>query len=283
MSAFIVSKQQIDVLVAAGIKVACEDTDRVSPERCSELGQKLLDECVRSVSYRYSDSDLGDLPGTFQSETIPGTSETIEYGEWLTPYRYHQPAEIFREIVADEIGCYEYQSCEHPEWEDSFARHYCVGLRASLTEIPPAPQPEPEPQLDSAELERLYGDLSRDETIRRIRTALKRRSGKAWSVTGGRGTGWGWIRIDAPPKRRTGKHVQKPGAKFGEYEHIDTGVPQEFGIMTPQDCAELAQLLGKDRVHHQGESIPSGSDYYREYIDRAEGREVRAYGKQYWD
>ena len=44
--------------------------------------------------------------------------------------------------------------------------------------------------------------MDRNETIKRIRTALRKRSGKAWSVKGGRGTAWGWIQIDAPPSRR---------------------------------------------------------------------------------
>ena len=48
----------------------------------------------------------------------------------------------------------------------------------------------------------------RDTTIKRIKTALQQRSGKTWSVTGGRGTAWGWITIDAPPRRRTWRWVQ---------------------------------------------------------------------------
>ncbi len=45
--------------------------------------------------------------------------------------------------------------------------------------------------------------LTRHEAIKRIKTALQKRSGKTWSVTGGRGTAWGWLRIDASPKRCT--------------------------------------------------------------------------------
>lgn len=98
----------------------------------------------------------------------------------------------------------------------------------------------------------------RDETIKAIRQALRKRSGKAWSVTGGRGTAWGWIRITAPPARSTG-----------------------YGAMNDTDRAELSALLGKD-VHHQGESIPSSSDYYREAIDRANGRTPTVIGQPYW-
>src|SRR5919106_1076456 len=45
----------------------------------------------------------------------------------------------------------------------------------------------------------------RDEAIRQIRAALRRRSGRAWSVTGGRGTAWGWITITAPRARRAAR------------------------------------------------------------------------------
>lgn len=45
--------------------------------------------------------------------------------------------------------------------------------------------------------------MDRNEAIDRIRKGLRRRSGKAWTVRGGRGTAWGWIRVEAPPRRRT--------------------------------------------------------------------------------
>lgn len=105
--------------------------------------------------------------------------------------------------------------------------------------------------------------MARNEAIRRIRAALKQRSGKTWSVTGGRGTSWGWITIEAPPARRVG-----------------------FGYTSPEDCAELIALLGTSRKagdYHQGVHIPSGGDYRQEYVDRAEGRPPSVIGSQYWD
>lgn len=58
---------------------------------------------------------------------------------------------------------------------------------------------------------------SRDEAIREIKRALEKRSGKRWSVTGGRGTAWGWITIDAPPARRTWRHEPQPAVKAEAY------------------------------------------------------------------
>lgn len=126
----------------------------------------------------------------------------------------------------------------------------------------------------------------RDETVKRIKTALQRRSGKQWSVTTGRGTAWGWINIDAPPSRRTwGSRLKadaSPAQLPEDYEEYDTGTPG--GHMSPADRAELATLLGLDRpVHFQGQSIAASGDYYREYIDRAEGRAPAAIAKPYWD
>lgn len=103
--------------------------------------------------------------------------------------------------------------------------------------------------------------MDRNETIAQIKAALKRRSGKAWSVTGGRGTAYGWITIHVAPKSRN-----------------------EYGYMSDADRAELAQLLGYDRpVHMQGVDIPASSAYYQEFIDRANGRAPSVTGKPYWD
>lgn len=102
-------------------------------------------------------------------------------------------------------------------------------------------------------------DLDRNVAIKLIRDALKKRSGKQWSVTGGRGTSWGWIEINSPPARRV------------NYE------------MTPADAAELAGLLGLDRAHSQGVSIAASSDHRREYIERARGQEPTKIAERYWD
>lgn len=103
--------------------------------------------------------------------------------------------------------------------------------------------------------ERPTQDLTRKAVSARIKAALKARSGKAWSVTCGRGTSGGWITIAA-----------RPG---------DT--------LTKEEQAELAKLLGKEAVHCQGEKIPASHDYYREYVDRAEGRTPEVVGEPYWD
>lgn len=99
-----------------------------------------------------------------------------------------------------------------------------------------------------------------EEAVKAIRKALKERSGKDWSVKHGRGTAYGWITIASPPRRK-----------------VDTF------YMSPEDCAELATLLGKETVHYQGESVPASSDHRAEYVARAQGKTPEVYGVQYWD
>lgn len=110
--------------------------------------------------------------------------------------------------------------------------------------------------------------MDRDEAILRIRKGLRARTGRDWSVTGGRGTAWGWISIEAPPRRRIDQNGQ-PG-------------PNAY-YTSEEDCAILAAALGLDRVHFQGVSIPASSDYRTEYVDRAEGRAPSVVGQPYWD
>ena len=114
--------------------------------------------------------------------------------------------------------------------------------------------------------------MDRNEAITKIKAALKRRSGKSWSVTGGTGTAYGWIRIDVLPAQR--KYT------FDGTELTTT--PCGYASLAAR--TELAQLLGfKEPIHPQGRPIPASYDYYEEYISRAEGVTPTIYGQQYWD
>ena len=123
-----------------------------------------------------------------------------------------------------------------------------------------------------------------NEVVKLIKKALQRRSGKAWSVKHGRGTAYGWINIDAPPARCTWTRHEtgQTATGFAVYEEKNDARPGH-GFMSPHDRKELAELLGLEVVHGQGESIPASSAHYQEYIDRAEGRAPRVWGEQYWD
>ena len=124
----------------------------------------------------------------------------------------------------------------------------------------------------------------RNATIKAIRTALQRRSGKPWSVTGGKGTAWGWIHIDAPPARRTWRHFLPSGHADIPSNYLEGDSGRPGGHMGPEDRAALSQLLGLSApCHMQGESVPSQLDYRMEYLARAHGQTPAAIGVPLWD
>lgn len=105
--------------------------------------------------------------------------------------------------------------------------------------------------------------MDRDVAIKRIKTALKKRSGKDWSVKGGRGTAWGWIKIDAPPRRKTWDWVQtqtpeppSPGACYRGAMNVTPGYRVDCGaydpILSPADdpWAREAAESGRPLVYN---------------------------------
>lgn len=130
--------------------------------------------------------------------------------------------------------------------------------------------------------------MDRNQVIKALKAALKSRSGKVWSVTGGKGTAWGWITINAIPSRRTWKNIPTSGNEVaqapGHENWVEINEPDyEFGHMGPDDRAELASLLGLERVNYQGHSIPASSAHYREALERAHGLPVTQIAQPYWD
>lgn len=127
MSAFVVNKSHINALIHAGMAVQYppmswyHEGQRyiLNDETADQVGQMLLDECVHSVSYRYEGEGIASLPGPCNAE-------------WLIPFEYHftdkRPTPL---QTLKLISCYEYQSCEHPEWKASQAKAFCAALRDS--------------------------------------------------------------------------------------------------------------------------------------------------------
>lgn len=79
--------------------------------------------------------------------------------------------------------------------------------------------------------------MDRKTAQTRIRKALKTITGRAWSVTGDRGTAWGWITVHAMPKDRVG----------------------EFGYLSDEDAETLTLIIytgfGVHRVSGQGHLV----------------------------
>jgi hypothetical protein len=239
----------------------------------------LYQENIKSVSARYPGNTL---------DTLPGPCEKPEHLAVTVGDIFNSPS-IQPVAILKMCDCLEYQSCETSDYRESPAFTLLDRIRAAaIRQLPgyddapweytgpekPKPAPKAEPQKPEYPP---ITDTSRNAVTARIKAALKKRSGLDWSVTGGRGTDYGWIKINAP-KARLVCYCKAFGLEDGE--NCDHKWPS---YMSPEDRARLGELLGLENVHGQGVSIPASTSYYEEYIDRAEGRAPRTYGQKYWD
>lgn len=158
MSAFVVDKVHIDLLVTAGLELpgrygpmswfyrdpTAEERERASVpgvaipvssvELANELrrtltrgtasfvGMTLWLENVASIEFRYPDTEEThrNYPGPIAFER-----------EQAESYHFEKvPGMVDPLVVLKAISCYEYQSCEHPGWAVSEAAAYCRQLQA---------------------------------------------------------------------------------------------------------------------------------------------------------
>jgi len=162
MSAFVVSQQHIEAMLKAAMTYgrqggfhwlapearADSDFERgqvwgptsvATARRCrreldsdtlNETGRMLLTENVRSVCHRYDEPmDSTDLPGPVGFSLAEATFSSFHVA-------MHTPL-LEPVAVLKAIACYEYQSCEHPDWEGSESKAFCEALRhAAINALP---------------------------------------------------------------------------------------------------------------------------------------------------
>lgn len=117
MSAYVVDKAHVDALVTAGLvygrryplRWGADHQHVLDHENAGEVGAMLWRENDRSVSYRYSEGPTG-------------------YGTDV-PYEHKQRPVLSPVAVLKALDCYEYQTCEHPDWRQSQAYQFCDSLR----------------------------------------------------------------------------------------------------------------------------------------------------------
>lgn len=90
-------------------------------DRAAEVANMLWLENIKSVSHRY--------PGDKTSATLPGPTD----GNFLVTARDFagMPPAVEPVQLMKSIACFEYQSCEHPGWEQSNAHAFCRSLESS--------------------------------------------------------------------------------------------------------------------------------------------------------
>jgi hypothetical protein len=142
MSAYMVSKEHIDILVMTAIYGPAEASDRnrwypahgysiaVSPQTADELGAALIAENLASIHARYPDTITNP-------QNTPGPA--VRY--WESAYKFPKVGHIGKPLPAlDAIGAvrsYTYQSCEHHGWETSDVKRFCASLIDNLISYVP--------------------------------------------------------------------------------------------------------------------------------------------------
>jgi len=126
MSAYLVSRGHIRYLVEAALHLDQEGlrhywhdgrSHYVNELTADDLGLMLWTECAKSVGARYPNDGPDDLPGPI--------GDGPRFGYVHVPVWHHSPVPV---AVLKAIRCYEYQTCEHAEWESSAAKAFCDAL-----------------------------------------------------------------------------------------------------------------------------------------------------------
>lgn len=86
------------------------------PQRQAEVANMLWEENLKSVAYRYQDDQL---PGPEGEDFIVTPQDVLDH-HWPQ----FDPVQVLKAC-----NHYEYQSCEHPEWQDSEAKAFIEALR----------------------------------------------------------------------------------------------------------------------------------------------------------
>ena len=116
MSAFIVGNDHIDALMTFCIDKRVSfyngvERVQITNQNAEEIGRILLDENVKSVHYRYE--------GRIENDELNAGADY----SFRRFSHYAGPLSPLKIIWG--VRCLEYQSCEHPEWEQSIAWRIC--------------------------------------------------------------------------------------------------------------------------------------------------------------
>lgn len=147
MSAFMLDKRHIDYLISAGLTLPGRgDTLRwlmpapVNPaayERGNWAGAAAADEFRARARYlrRENAEHVGAMLTAENRRSVDHRYDEEELEDWYEFLAYDRRIDPVQVLKA--IACYRYQSCEHPEWQDSEANAFCNALEhAAINALP---------------------------------------------------------------------------------------------------------------------------------------------------
>ncbi len=144
MSAFMVGARHIDALMTAGIELLGNSWGRLrwlapateyaegTHERGEPWGPNAIEECNKRRR-ELTVFTAGRTGAMLLAENRRSVDHRYDEHEEEEPYTYNRferrlsPVEVLKAIA-----CYEYQSCEHPEWQESEAHAFCEAFRHAM-------------------------------------------------------------------------------------------------------------------------------------------------------
>lgn len=131
MSAFIVDKAHIDTLVQAGLAYGRRYTLAWYHDHEPEAGASRTRTNTRHELSRQTADRVGAMLWNTNRASVDYRYEEANDRE-VYRYRHNSRLPMAPVAVLKAIDCYEYQSCEHPEWASSEAHAFCSVLRKAM-------------------------------------------------------------------------------------------------------------------------------------------------------
>lgn len=151
MSAFVVSHRHIDALLTFGLRLnrRGRPMNWHAPDHSEPAAVELIERTERGQVWGTHAVELARLLGReLTTDTVDGVGAILASANVASVnYRYAEdalePVYTHHPVVADVVGvlkaldCYEYQSCEAPEWDYSEAYAICAALRReAIAQLP---------------------------------------------------------------------------------------------------------------------------------------------------
>lgn len=150
MSAFVVDEMHIHVMVNAGLAYPMHgdklrwlvreltDEEKVQSYTRGEPWGPGATAIYGQLRRELTSKTAGFVGAMLWAENVRSVNHRYSEEEWEQPYQFKTLRGVPNPLaVLKAIACYEYQSCEHEDWEESESYRFCQSLRkAAINKLP---------------------------------------------------------------------------------------------------------------------------------------------------
>ena len=164
MSAFEVDFTHIDVMVSAALQRGRhgdtlkwyhdvrEEIPHTAPGEALP-GHEDYISALKRTEREVTEDNAGIWGAALVAENRKSVNWRYAEDEWEEPYEFTRYEGTFDPVkMLKVISCYEYQSCEHPEWKTSEARAFCEALTGRMIGMIPGYSDGPWEVTDAAQV-----------------------------------------------------------------------------------------------------------------------------------